>query len=252
MSRYLTPSKLGLLALVSLYCDAVVPNRAIIPILSFIVSHISRTTNPNSDAPASATVFDPVASIAEFEKVTAAHPSGVPGRSLLDLFLKRLWSINCLDALHDFFHGLNERLERTQEQIRADGVGAVPTRPTGRILLSRVSPLGIFVRRAQLEFTRMQFHDTVNLWTAFVSFRSPTEAAWKKRNPTASAILDASLADLGSEQSLKLLHACYGVDEAGSGDALIYSSEDIERVLEFHLDRLQRKVEQLHYFIALG
>jgi anaphase-promoting complex subunit 5 len=244
MSRYLTPSKLGLLALVSLYCDSIVPNRAIIPLLSFIVSHLIPAANPTSDAPASETVPEPAASIVEFEKVTAAHPSSVPGRSLHDLFLKRLWSINCLDALHEFFHVLNDCLERTQEQIRADGPGTVPTRPPGRILLSRVSPLGIFVRRSQLEFTRMQFHDAVSLWTTFIAFRAPTEATWKKRNPTAaSTAFDASLADLDSGQSLKIFNACYGLDETGSQDAPTYSSEDIERVLEFHLDRLQRKVK---------
>jgi anaphase-promoting complex subunit 5 len=241
MSRYLTPSKLSLLVLVSLYCESVVPNRAIIPVLSFLVSHLVPPTGPTSDVSASSKAPESTVSIAEFEALTAAHPSAVPGRSLLDLFLKRLWSINSLDALHSFFHGLGDHLGRTPDQIKADATGTTSTRPYGRILLSRVSPLGVFVRRAQLEFTRIQFQDAVNLWTSFIAFRAPTEGTWIKRNPASAGIpFDASFVDLGNEQSLELLHACYGPNRLGNPEATTFSSEDIEKILEFHLDRLQR------------
>jgi anaphase-promoting complex subunit 5 len=240
MSRYLTPSKLSLLVLVSLYCDSIVPNRAIIPVLSFVVSHLVPATSSPLNAPTSETGPEPAISISEFEKLTISHQSSVPGRSLLDLFLKRLWAINCLDALHEFFHRLNDFLARSPDQIKADGPTVVPPRPSGRILLSRVSPLGIFLRRAQLEFTRIQFHDTVTLWTAFVKFRAPTEATWKKRNPAAAGLpLDASLADLEPEQADELLNACYGSSGDGYENAPVCSSEDIEKILEFQLDRLQ-------------
>jgi anaphase-promoting complex subunit 5 len=89
---------------------------------------------------------------------------------------------------------------------------------------------------------RVPFHDAVKLWTSFIKFRAPTETIWRRRNPAAAGIpFDTSVSDLGLEHGDRLLQACYGSSDANDlGDGLV-SSEDIERMLEFHLDRLQRK-----------
>ncbi|KAF2432996.1 hypothetical protein EJ08DRAFT_608324 [Tothia fuscella] len=234
MSRYLTPSKIGLLALVALYCDSAVPNRAIIPTLSFVTSQLAPSTSLSADITPNKP--ESAASIENFTKLTANQISNVPGRSLLDLFLKKLWAIDSLDALHGFFHGLNSYLVSSSDQAR-DEVEI----PSHRLLLSRVSPFGIFVRRAQLEFIRMQFHDTVHLWISFLAFRSPTEAVWRKRNPTVSNNpADANLHGLDLASNDRLKHLCYGSSIYNEDEQEKPSSEDVERVLEYHLDRLQR------------
>jgi anaphase-promoting complex subunit 5 len=148
--------------------------------------------------------------------------------------LRKLWAINSIDALHAFFQELNNYLARSPDQVRSNS--PEPVRPPGRVILTRVSPLGIFIRRAQLEFTRIQFHDTVQLWIAFLKFRSPTEAAWRKRNPNAAISLDGSFSSLEPDV---IRQACYGFHLDDDGEDAVNSSEDIERILEFQLDRLQ-------------
>jgi anaphase-promoting complex subunit 5 len=232
MSRYLTPSKISLLVLVSLYCDSVVPNQAIIPVLSFIVTRLIPSTNP-SETTSGATINSAV-TINDLEKLMRLHQSNQPGRTLYDQFLKRIWSIDCLHSLHQFFKVIGGYLVPPHEP----NSGEAAPRPT--IILTRVSPLGMFVRRAQLEFTRIQFHDAVSLWTAFLKFRAPTEDAWRKRNPSATRLsLDAGISDLSIENKDDLLQACYGSLDANDLDDAEFSTEDIEAMLEFQLDRLQ-------------
>ena len=235
MSRYLTPSKISLLVLVSLYCDSVVPNQAIIPVLSFIVTRIIPSTTPSETTSSGATINSAV-TIDDLEKLMRSHPSNQPGRTLYDQFLKRLWSIDCLHSLHRFFKDLSGCLVPPHEP----NTGEVAPRPTGHVVLTRVSPLGMFLRRAQLEFTRIQFHDAVNLWTAFLKFRAPTEDVWRKRNPSAARLsFDAGISDLSLENRDDLLQACYGSLDANDLDDAEFSTEDIEAMLEFQLDRLQ-------------
>lgn len=235
MNRCLTPSKISLMVLVSLYCDLVVPNQAIIPVLSFIVARLVPSTNPSETASSGATINSAV-TIDDLEKLMRSQPSNQPGRSLFDQFLKRLWSIDCLHSLHQVFKVLGGYLVPPHE---ANAVEVVP-RPNGHVALTRVSPLGMFVRRARLEFTRLQFHDAVSLWTAFLKFRAPTEDAWRKRNPSTSRLpFDASISDLSLEKRDDLLQACYGSLDANDLDDAEFSTEDIEAILDFQLNRLQ-------------
>jgi len=241
MSRYLTPSKISLLVLVSMYCDSVVPNQAIIPVLSFIVSHLVPTTCPTPDAQASGATINSALSIDELEKLLKPHSSSVPGRNLFDQFLKQMWSIDCLHSLHGIFHNLGAFLRKTPN-VDPEEYNPEDVRPPGLVTLSRVSPLGMFLRRAQLEFTRIHFHDAVKLWTAFLKFRAPTEAAWRRRHPSAARTsFDAGLAELGLENGSELLQACYGSLDTNDLDDTELSSEDIEAMLEFQLDRLQSR-----------
>lgn len=229
MNRYLTPSKISLLVLVSLYCDSGVPNQAIIPVLSFIVTRLVPATSPG-------TSINSVVTVNDLEKLMKLYPSHQPGRTLFDSFLKRLWSIDCLHSLHQFFNDLSTYLVPPHEL----NTGEVVPRPEGLVVLTRVSPLGMFIRRAQLEFTRIQFHDAVSLWTAFLKFRAPTEDAWRKRNSSAARpALDAGISELNLENKDDLLRACYGSLDANDLDDVPFSTEDIEAILEFQLDRLQ-------------
>jgi len=238
MTRYLTPSKICLLVLTSIYCDDYAAHDAIIPVLSFIVSSVnySAATKANEHKPKGPLSVTP--SLEDFEHLLAHQQSKVTGRTLWDFLLHRLWSIDCLHALHQFFVELSNYLANDQGQPHVATNDDAES--TNRILLSTVSPLGIFIRKARLEFTRLQFHDSVRLWTALVRFRAPTETAWKKRHPTSSSTVpDINLHSLGLNMDEVFSQIMYGSLEDTPSEEGFLSTDDIERVLEFQLSHMQ-------------
>ncbi len=155
----------------------------------------------------------------------------MPGRTLLELFLKSMWEMNSFDALHALFDNLGELLmspPSIEEEVQ------------DRIYLSKTSPLGVFVRRARLEFDRLQFEDTIALWSSYVKYRAPT-AQWSKRLAgLAASGVDAVIADLGMQEGDPVYEMAYGtLNDTDDGTQGI-SVDDLDRVLEFQLDRLQR------------
>ena len=236
MSRYLTPSKLGLLALISLYTDSVIPSAATIPILSFLVSYLlpvdaSAPRNAPREANRTFTI-----SIDVLQQVTITHSSAIPGRTVWDLLLNKLWEINSLDALHHFFDNLSLMLEKAhEEQTTEDLVSPNPT----CIFLARSSPLGAFIRRCQLEFTRLQFHDGVSLWKKFIAYRNPTLALWRRRHPGISASIDINLLEnhVTAEESVRSV--VYGDFYGRTRQDGNISTEDAEKLLEYQVDPMQ-------------
>ena len=244
MARYLTPSKIGLLALISLYCDSVVPSTGTIPVLSFIISHLLPVGAIESTEVPSAADHNSVNAIEHFQKATIVLVSGIPGRTVWDLLLKKLWEINSLDALNVFFDSLLPLLEKTREEQQTDAEEGIVLE-SNRIVLSRISPLGAFIRRAQLEFTRLQIYDTITLWKSFVKYREPTLSMWRKRNPTAGKnAFDANLEDtqLGLENRLKGI--LYRDLEDSSRREAIISTDDVEKLLEYQVDQMQSKSQK--------
>lgn len=245
MSRYLTPSKVGLLVLVSLYTDSVVPSTATIPVLSFLTSHLlpieSRSTGDEVESPRGDLTF----TVDRFRKATIVLASAIPGRTIWDLLLKKLWEINSFDALHCFFDRLPFLLEKTIEESQiVDEDRVASSKP---ILLSRVSPLGVFVRRAQLEFTRLQFHDGISLWKNFVSYRASTLLLWKRRNPTAgSSSFDSNLHEDRLAMDSRLAGLVYGdiTDDIRKEPSI--SSDDVEKLLEYQIEQMQSMPEHHH------
>jgi anaphase-promoting complex subunit 5 len=239
MSRYLTPSKIGLLSLIRLYLDGAVPSQGIILILSFLTKQIipqSTTTQDDSQSTSSGPSLS--LSITDFEAITKPFTvaRGMPGRFLYDALLDRLWNIAHLHDLHAFFRELSGIL--ADSRSHPDAAAIVEDRPA--MLLSRVSPLGVFVRRAQLEFSRLQFDDTIKLWISFVQFRAPSEAAWRKRNPGAKVNAFGStlgMWDIGANSGLEAI--MYPGLRDGHSDGLELSTEDMERLFDFQLEKLQ-------------
>ncbi|PBP28472.1 anaphase-promoting complex protein [Diplocarpon rosae] len=93
MTRFLTPSKIGLLALIELYTEAVVPTTSTIPILSFILNQLlpsSFKSQPRDLTKPQTLPF--ILDLRSFETLLTTHSaaSGLPGRSLWDHFLKKL------------------------------------------------------------------------------------------------------------------------------------------------------------------
>ena len=232
MSRYLTPSKVVVLALISIYVEGAMPTASTIPVLSFILSYLlppkhHRIYRSSSIHPAS---------IEDFHKATVAWTSGIPGRTIWDLLLKKLWTIDSLDALHVFFDGLSKLMSKSREELRKDEENDIPPGP-GQIRISKTSPLGTFVRKAQLEFTRLQLDDSIELWKNFVLHRQPTFRFWQRRNPDqARHSFDANLADGFDGEVHDIL---YSDVEAGNCKHASASTDDMDKLIEYQIDQMQ-------------
>lgn len=224
MSRYLTPAKVCLLCLVELYSDSRFPNRAILSLLGFVVKHLV-TPKESSDHSFNLT-------LEQIQTATANVPSAVVGRSVFDLLLKKLWEINSFDAFHDFFSRLPSWLVDTNVESAKKPVRQ-PDQPG---LLSRTSVLGCFIRRAHVEYVRLQFQEATAVWKSFILFREPTLPMWKKRNLGIDKMsFDVNLK--GMEWEDNLVDYVYG--RLKDENERFVSTEDIERLLEFQVDTMQ-------------
>ena len=239
MSPYLTPSKIALLALTVLYTEGVVPTSETPAILSFLVSQILPDASHQLEVPAADTGH--VKPITAFEPKLAAHDSGIPGRTIWDLFLKKIWSFNCADSLEHFLSNIPSLLAKSREQILREREGGEEYgEHRGRI--SRTSPLGAFIRRAHLEYMRLQFYDARSLWQTFLAYRLPTKQAWEKKNPpNGRNSLDANFSDLQIDSSHPIAQIMYGklATEDDDDDDGGLSTYDVERLLEFQVSELQ-------------
>ncbi|KAL2866009.1 putative anaphase-promoting complex subunit Apc5 [Aspergillus lucknowensis] len=240
MSRYLTPSKVALLCLVRIYTEGVVPNSSAIHVLSFAVAYLGAVGASDALPSSGARARHHSVSIKDLEEALITQPSSIPGRSIWDLFLRKIWSIDSCDALEVFFTEISTTLSKTrEEQIRDRDAGLAPDSSCMR--LARCSPLGAFVRRAQLEFTRLQFHDSVRLWKGFVKYRLPTFRAWARKNPSDERPpVDINLLELGLNTSSHLAQVVYGNIEEDEEDDRYISTKEVERLLEFQIGELQR------------
>src|SRR5439155_4452236 len=160
--HFLTPSKIGLLALVILYTDGVLPTKSTIPFLNFVVKYIlppdtSSTSDGSAALSSASSASKPASSVIaleDFQKALVVHHSIIPGRNMWDLFLKKLWEINSLDAMFLFFEGLPAMIAKTRQEKEQDAEQRLPPQDIKKMLVPRASPIGISVRRSHLEFTR--------------------------------------------------------------------------------------------------
>ncbi|KAF1811076.1 putative anaphase-promoting complex subunit Apc5 [Eremomyces bilateralis CBS 781.70] len=241
MSRYLTAPKVSLLALIVLYCEGVVPHEGVVSVLAFIADHIVPLSPRSSEDIDDALNHNFWLNVSDFEEKFGQEASIKPGRSVYDLFLAKIWHLDSLNALHEFFESLPQLVAKTREAQLLDAEAGI-IMPTPAVVLSRASPMGQFVRRCRIEFTRLQFNDTMKLWTAFLKYKQPSEASWRRRNPGAFALsFDANLKDLNLRKGDALFEVAYGslMDE-GESEQLAMSTEDVERLLEFQLYKVQR------------
>ena len=253
MARYLTPAKIGLLALLELYTEEAIPSEAIMPVLSFITSHIvdhgyskpqsTQTTRWNK---AESTVRLVIA-MKDFERLLGSYPflMGLPGRKLWDQFLARLWEINSLDALHSFFERIGAMLARSKdERRRLDG--GESQGEDDHIKLTRNSPYGAFIRRARLEFQRLRFHDCTELWRDFVRYRQPTATYLRRKQPGFGRLSFDEVLRRGENEELDarsvgdLAAVAYGDMLTGDLNGTVaVSTDDVELLLEFQIDQMQ-------------
>lgn len=262
MAKYLTPAKLGLLVLIELYLEGAIPSDAVLPVLSFITSHLMDRSNttPGTSADQSSRweraekTVSLVISIKDFEKLLGSYPflMGMPGKKLWDQFLGRLWALNSLDALHIFLDTLPRMLARTKRELQRQTENGSPEPDEGSktVKLSRNSLFGATVRRARVEYSRLKWHDTTQLWQDFVRYRQPTAHYMRRKAPSSFGRLsfDCVLEEGENEswetgQAMTLASVAYG--DMLSGDhmgSLPVSSDDIEVLLEFQVQQMQSKL----------
>ncbi|KAF4635608.1 hypothetical protein G7Y89_g2487 [Cudoniella acicularis] len=248
MTRFLTPSKIGLLALVELYTESVVPTSSTIPILSFILNQLIPST-VKTQARSSKSLEDLpfLLDLNAFETLLAAHPaaSGFPGRTLWDQFLKKLWGIDSLNALHEFFANRTNLLAKTPDDIKKDGELGIPPPSPDMVLLSRTSPFGSFVRRAKVEFERLRFCDALALWIAFAKWRQSTNTYYSRRNGAlgrwaGDKALEEGEEDWGPDATEMLELVAYGMDDPRGPEEGCVSTDDVEKLLEFQVEQMQK------------
>ncbi|KAF5022312.1 hypothetical protein F66182_5641 [Fusarium sp. NRRL 66182] len=255
MARYLNPAKIGLLVLVELYIEGAVPSDAILPVLSFVTSHLMDHTPANVSADHSDRwgraehTVSLVISIKDFEKLLGSYAfvMGMPGPRLWDQFLGKLWDINSLDALHTFFDNLSDMLAKTKEDRKRLAELGQPEEEDQGIKLSANSPFGTFVRRARLEYQRLRFHDCTELWKHFVRYRQPTAPYLKRKIPGFGRLSFDNVLLVGEQEDwdhrsvMELASVAYGDMLTGDHNgSLSVSTDDIESLLEFQIEQMQK------------
>ncbi|KAI7351280.1 hypothetical protein KC320_g5017 [Hortaea werneckii] len=217
MPRFLTPGKICLLALIDTYLSGETASKARLAVLDFIASQIHAASRPGADVPVLADSLCHDA--AEMLRPLSNWSSDKPGRTVYDVLLQRLWKIDTLDTLHVLFDGFSNLISfvATSNHVRRG--------------LSRASPLGQFVRRCCVEFTRLQFTDFQALWHSFVIWRASTHEAWAHKNPTDAARLASP-----AEEALQEAFAA----PSGDGRNASVSAEDSETILTFSIHQLQK------------
>lgn len=254
MARFLNPAKIGLLVLVELYVEGAVPSDAILPVLSFVHGHLTDFA-PQSVSADQAERWGKaersvslIISIKDFEKLLGSYPflMGMPGRRLWDQFLGKLWAINCLDAMHDFFDHLSRLLIKTKEERQRLAEVGIPIEDEGGVKLTPTSPFGTFVRRSRLEYHRLRFHDCTELWKSFVRYRQPTAQYMKRKLPGFgrmsfdNVLLMGEQEDWDHQNVMDLASVAYGDMLTGDQSSTVpVSADDIGSLLEFQIEQVQ-------------
>lgn len=182
MPRYLTPARVCLLVLIQIYQEQQASSESSFDVLDFIAQHITASTDDDDIALVESRASTQ-GDLVKFAEELQHLPSQVPGRNVYDVLLQALWDVHGLDAIDEMF----ATLRATVMTVNAD--------PTER-RVSPASPLGQYIRRCYVEYTRLQFADVQSLWDKFAAFRAPTYDDWASKNPQAAADLQEKLAEL--------------------------------------------------------
>ncbi|SMQ56195.1 unnamed protein product [Zymoseptoria tritici ST99CH_3D7] len=223
MPRFLTPARITLLVIIYLYQSDQVSTTSSRDVIYFIARRTALASEYDAGTvdDRNALCSSEIHSIAE---TLQQWSSRVPGRSMYDVLLQALWSLEGLDSLHT----LISQLRRTTETrgLTDEETGCRPVTPS--------SPLGQFLRRSHVEFTRLQFADSQNLWKAFAAYRAPTFDEWGARNPEQCAeyLEKESSVDMLALSRISTLRVSESASDA--------SAFDTDMLLGFTITQLQK------------
>jgi anaphase-promoting complex subunit 5 len=221
MPRFLTPVKICVLVLIDLYASEQIPTDRRLDVLSFTAEHIIPHSGHEEDA-VKHRLSILTSDIASFSEILSKWQSGIPGRTIYDILLQRIWDVNDLDSLHSLFERVGDLVTPQSPE----------TAEAAALKISRASPIGQFVRRCSVEFTRLQFADSQALWNALSSYRAPSYELWASRNPEAARRIDSELpswAGAKSSQNPDLNQA-----------AVFAGADDTETLLTASIHQLQK------------
>lgn len=172
MPRYLTPARICSLVLIRQYQTGQTSSESSLHVLDFLARHVTSTPDHDSEAVSERNKLSS-SDISFLAEKLSPWSSKYTGRNMFDVLLNGLWRVNGLDSLHHLINGLSHE--------------SIPTDEDGNPILSKRispgSPLGQFIRRCYVEFTRLQFADSQALWKAFEAYRAPTYEAWASKDP---------------------------------------------------------------------
>lgn len=181
MARYLTPTRVATLLLIELYRKQqfwTINDKATTTILALV----ARQCLPDTEEEAQlSSIVDGrgIVDALDFVKPLVGLDASLPGRPWSSIVLYRIWSLHTVDQLHDLFESSCNLL------ASASPTDSQPNE-TQAAAITRASPIGQFIRRCYVEFTRLQFAETIELWEAFLSFREPSKSQWAQQFPDAA------------------------------------------------------------------
>lgn len=211
MARYLTPGKLSTLILIELHFLS--DEAFCFRLLDVVSSQVLPTSHAAKSLDALHEDFTKTSDITRLGSVLQKLPSDLPGRTAFDYFLSQAWACADLDSLHDLF----DRLHRIAHPVQAEDRRVSPA-----------SPIGQFLRRCLVEWTRLQFADSLAILEAFRRWLQPTHARLLRIDPERAARVAGSDALSGNTPSVSVSRE------------LSVSSEDVEAALTHSIFVLQR------------
>ncbi|PPJ57435.1 hypothetical protein CBER1_04379 [Cercospora berteroae] len=229
MPRYLTPSRIGLLVLIRLYKSGRnFGAKDTINILEFIAKHTVYTADHNAQLVDEKKDFFS-SDISVFQsQLKQWQSASLPGQPAWNIFVAAIW--NYLDGLDSLGHLITELRQ-----------GSVPT--TNAVTdvsyqdpVTPASPLGQFIRRCYVEFTRLQFGDVQALWKSFEAWRAPSWGDFARFWPDHAQQLDdlrfANNEETNAGFAARLSHS----DTSPSASAAI----DADLLLTYAIRQLQQ------------
>ena len=216
MARYLTPGKLSTLLLIEIQLLSDEPFS--FGLLDVVSSHVLPTHFAASFVDALAEDLNQASDVVSLGTILQALPSSLPGRTAFDFLLSQAW--RCVDL--DSLHGLFDRLHRLVHPEQAEERRVSPASPTGH-----------FMRRCLVEWTRLQFADSLALLDSFHVWLEPTRARWSRIHPEGAAkVMDKK------EFNGSLAPTSQTLEQT-------ISSEDVEAALTHSIFVLQRIGQRL-------
>lgn len=237
MSRYMTPAKVGLLCLVKVYAEDNFTKAAVVPLLSLIMENLLplEATLQSSGQKAGSTS---TTLMSQAERALGKIPSKYANRSVYDLFLAEAWGLACLDSLDDFIENMSLLVEKTREELIFERDNQI--QPDRSRRLGRNFPLGAFVRKAQLEYSKLQFQETAELFRGFQQLRLSTlQTMTNEQRKTLQGCLDVDILGVGPELSKKLSAVAFRHLESPSSEESVLNGIDFERLFEFQVSQMQ-------------
>lgn len=219
MARYLTPAKICTLFVVESYLHLRKDPDVDAKLLDLITKHlVDGSTAEANSVPSGKLVLGPPADASKFAAPLASIPSNIPGRTYYDIFVQTAWMVADLDQLHQLF----------------DRVYAIltPENPEDR-KVTPASPIGHFIRRCNVEWTRLRFSDSLALLNAYKTYIAPTWDSWARTQPEAAR---AYASNENTEDSVPGAKST-----ASSAAAPLVSNDEIDVALSISIQSLQKR-----------